>query len=82
MLVFLFEDGDSFEGAGVHAFPIADLLAEFEIFPAQRRNFLAELREFRTQFANAIDPVAEVKIRPAVFEHEAIHDLPNLPQCK
>ena len=39
----------------------------------------SELREFRTQFANAIDPVAEVKIRPAVFEHEAIHDLPNLP---
>jgi hypothetical protein len=80
VFVFLLEDGDSFEGAGMHAFPIPDLLAEFEIFPAQRRNFNAELREFRTQFANTIDPVAEVKIRPAVFEHKAIHDLPNLPR--
>jgi hypothetical protein len=44
MFVFLFQDPDPLQGADLHAFPIADLLPKFEIFPAQRPNFVTKLR--------------------------------------
>jgi CBS domain-containing protein len=79
MFVFLFQDRNPFEGASVHAFPIADLLPKVEVLPAQRGNFVAKLRYFRTQFANARHPVAAVQFRSAFFKQKAIHDLPTLP---
>jgi hypothetical protein len=70
MFVFLFQDGDPLQG--VQAFPIADLLQMFKILPAQRANFATKLRYFRTQFANALHPVADVEFRSAFFKQKAI----------
>src|SRR5260221_6876176 len=79
MLVFLFQDRDPLQRTGMHAFPIADLLPKFEVLLAQRANFVAKLRYFRTQFANARHPVADNGVRTAFFKQKAIHDLSTLP---
>jgi len=38
MLVLLFDGGEAFEGTGVHALPVAGLLAQLKVVPAQGRH--------------------------------------------
>src|SRR5262249_54391706 len=79
MLVFLLQDGNPLQRAGMHALPIPNLLAQFEILTAQRGNLTPKLRHLSTQLSDQPYPVAGVRFLPARFEEKTIHGPNKLP---
>jgi len=73
LFVVLLQDGDAFDRAGMHALPVANLLPQFEILTAQRRNLTAKLRHFPTQLSGQLYPVAGSRFLPTLFDEKTIH---------
>ena len=49
MFILLLDSGEAFEGAGVHALPVADLLTQFEVITAQGVHLGAQLGKLGQQ---------------------------------
>ena len=49
VFVVLSDRAEAFEGAGVHALPVAGLLSQFEVVPARRSYLGAQLGQFGPQ---------------------------------
>src|SRR6516225_7212706 len=79
LFVLLLQDGDALEGAGMQALPITNLLPQFQILTAQRRNLTANLRHFSTQLSDQLYPVAGVRFLPTRFDDKTIHGPNRLP---
>src|SRR5439155_6568975 len=64
---------EAFEGAGVHALPVAGLLSQFEVVPAQRSYLGAQLGQFGPQQVEECVSFAGVRLDAALFEQESSH---------
>ena len=74
VFVVLLQGGEAFEGPGVHALPIAGLLAQFEVVPAKRRHLGAQLEELGPQLVEEDGSFAGVGLEATLFEQERSHD--------
>src|SRR5439155_15983276 len=73
VFVVLSDRVEAFEGAGVHALPVAGLLSQFEVVPAQRRYLGAQLGQFGPQQVEECVSFAGVRLDAALFEQESSH---------
>ncbi len=78
LFVLLLNDGEAFEGASVHALPVADLLAQVEIITAQGIHRGAQLGELRPQLVKEEVSFAGGMLGVALFEQEGSHDARNV----
>jgi hypothetical protein len=78
LFVFLLQDGLAFEGTRMPAFPVTDLLPQFEILAAQPSHVPPKLCHFLSKFSEEILPTANLRCVAAFFKKNAVHDSDSL----
>jgi hypothetical protein len=68
VFVVLLDGGEAFEGAGMHALPVAGLLAQLEVIPAQGSDLGTQLGQFGAQLVEEVESFAGVRLGTALFK--------------